>query len=164
MLRFAPVHYLTPRGFFRRAVELALASSSLSLAGVSFVHWQRAYRRIIDNPAAAIDKAKALALQCLEIDPSEPQGHWALGRAFLLLQDLSGWIDELRTVVSVNPNSVMSLYPLARSLTFAGELEQSTSVVREARSLSPFDPILFATTSLDAMNHSMLGAMRKRPA
>lgn len=156
MYRFAPVHLDHAERLFLRALEQA-PSIPGPLAGLSFVHWQRAFLGATADRAAEVAQARRFADACLESDPADPRGYWALGRVLVLEEDVEGSVIELRRAVSFNPSSIMSLYSLARSLHFTGDLEESKRIIGVARSLSPFDPLTFAITAVQALNYSMLG-------
>ena len=160
MLKFSMRHLEHASQYFHHALELA-PNSVCALSGMSFIHWQRAFLGNDAQRQAETQQALTHARKCVDINSADPQGHWALGRALLLQDDIEGSIQELELATELNPSSVQSLYALARSLTFSGDIETALAKTEAARSLSPFDPMLFAMTSLAAMNYCMLGEHAK---
>ncbi len=156
MYRFQPVNYDHAERFFRRSVNLEPAVPHAH-AGLSFVHWQRAFLGLTADRDGAIAQARVHAQHCLELDPRDPKGHWALGRVFVLQGDFGQSIDELQCAVDLNPSSIMGLYSLGRSLMLTGELDASNAMVDTARRLSPFDPMVFGFASVKAQNLALLG-------
>jgi cytochrome c-type biogenesis protein CcmH/NrfG len=82
MYRFTQRDYEEAERFFSLAAKLE-PNAPRAFAGLSFVHWQRAFLAISADREGAIRRATELAQHCLSLDPRDPQGHWALGRALL---------------------------------------------------------------------------------
>ncbi len=80
MFRFRPEHYEEAERYFLRSIELD-PTSPRPLSGLSFVHWQRAFLEISQDRAGEISRARELAEQAIGLDPRDPQGYNALGRA-----------------------------------------------------------------------------------
>src|SRR5690606_30285885 len=97
------------------------------------------------------------AEEALMLDPRDPLGHWALGRAYLLSQDLGQAVDELQIAVDLNPSSAVGQYSLAFALMQTGDSERSNDVVDKARRLSPYDMMTFAMYAVRAQNLAVLG-------
>ena len=91
------------------------------------------------------------------LDPRDPLGHWALGRAYLLSQDLGEAVTELEMAVQLNPSSAVGQYSLAFALMQTGDSERSNDVVDKARRLSPYDMMTFAMYAVRAQNLAVLG-------
>jgi tetratricopeptide (TPR) repeat protein len=157
MYKFRPEHYQEAERFFLRSIELEPASPR-PLSGLSFVHWQRAFLEISKDRAGEVKQAVDLAEQAIALDPRDPQGYNALGRAFLLSGDIEGAERELQRAVDLNPSFAIGQYSLGFSLNFAGLTEESQEAVTRAQRLSPFDPMRFAMMALKSMNLVRLGA------
>jgi TolB-like protein/Flp pilus assembly protein TadD len=157
MYKFRPEHYEEAEGFFLRSIELD-ASSPRPFSGLSFVHWQRAFLEISKDRSGEMARAMEFAETAIALDPRDPQGHHALGRAHLLAGDIEASERELQKAVDLNPSFAIGHYSLAYALYFAGLNEESQQAVSRAQSLSPYDPMRFAMLSLKAMSLISTGA------
>ena len=157
MYRFRPEHYEEAERYFLRSIELD-PSSPRPLSGLSFVHWQRAFLEISPDRAGEILRARALAEEAISLDPRDPQGYNALGRAHLLAGDFDGAERELQRTVDLNPSFAIGQYSLGFALQLAGLTEESQDAVNVAQRLSPFDPMRFAMLALKGRNLVALGA------
>jgi TolB-like protein/Flp pilus assembly protein TadD len=126
-------------------------------AGRSFVHWQRAFLELAPDRDAAVARAFAEARQSLALDPRDPQGHWVLGRAHILVGEFERAVDELRTTVELSPNFAHGQYSLAFALTYAGSSAEAIGAVERAHRLSPYDPMLFAFDAQRAILYTLGG-------
>jgi tetratricopeptide (TPR) repeat protein len=123
------------------------------------VHWQRAFLEISKDRAGENARATELAEEAIALDPRDPQGYHALGRAHLLSGDIEGSERELQKAVDLNPSFAIGQYSLARTLLFAGLAEESQEAANKAERLSPYDPMRFAILSTKAMNLLSFGAL-----
>src|SRR3546814_16851238 len=103
MYRFTPQDYEQAERYFELAARLD-PNSARAFAGLSFVHWQRAFFELSPDRAGEIARAFELALQSYSINPNEPLAHWALGRAPLLRGALAASIAELGAAQALKPN------------------------------------------------------------
>jgi TolB-like protein/Tfp pilus assembly protein PilF len=155
MYQFKPEHYQLAEECFRRSLELDPAAPR-AYAGLSFVHWQRAFLELSNAKASEIEKARTLAEESLAIDVRDPLGHWALGRAYLLDGRLDLAVSELDTAVTLNPSSAVGQYSLSYALMQTGNSALSNDIVSKARRLSPYDPMTFAMYAVRAQNLAFL--------
>ncbi|HEY8510241.1 MAG TPA: winged helix-turn-helix domain-containing protein [Steroidobacteraceae bacterium] len=156
MYRFTATDYVLAEQYFRRSIDLD-PRSPRAYAGLSFIHWQRAFLELAPDRAAEERSAIAFAEEALMLDPRDPLGHWALGRAYLLSQDLGQAVDELETAVQLNPSSAVGQYSLAYALMQTGASRRSNEIVDKARRLSPYDAMTFAMYAVRAQNLAVLG-------
>ena len=156
MYRFTPHDYDLAEECFKRSLQLD-PTTPRTYAGLSFVHWQRAFLELSPDKTSEIRKARAFAEQSLAIDPRDPLGHWALGRAYLLEDALDLAVDELEACVTLNPSSAVGQYSLSYALMQTGESVLSNDVVARARRLSPYDAMTFAMHAVRAQNLAFLG-------
>ena len=126
-------------------------------AGLSFLHWQRAFLENATDRRDEISKALDFARQSVSLDALDPLGHWALGRANILEGAYSEAVEELETCVSLNPNFAVGQYSLAFGMTFTGQRAGSLAAVARARRLSPYDPMTYAFMSQLAVIHALEG-------
>jgi TolB-like protein/Tfp pilus assembly protein PilF len=160
MYQFKPEHYDLAEQFFNHSLALDPAAPR-AYAGLSFVHWQRAFLDLSRDRVAEVAKARRFAEDSLAIDPRDPLGHWALGRAYLLDGQLDVAVDELETAVSLNPSSAVAQYSLSYALMQTGESALSNEIVSRARRLSPYDAMTFAMYAVRAQNLAFLGSPRE---
>ena len=156
MYKFRAEHYEEAERYFRRSIELD-PSSPRPFAGLSFVHWQRAFLELRPDRAGEIARARELAEEAIALDPRDPQGYHALGRAYHIAGDLTASERELQNAVDLNPSFALGHYSLAFSLFFGGLTEESLNSVSRAQRLSPYDPMGFAMSALKAMDLARIG-------
>lgn len=156
MYRFTAADYELAEQFFRRSIELD-PRSPRAYAGLSFIYFQRAFLELTEKRSVEEQRAINFAEEALMLDPRDPLGHWALGRAYLLSQDLGDAVDELETAVQLNPSSAVGQYSLAFALMQTGDSLRSNDVVDKARRLSPYDMMTFAMYAVRAQNLALLG-------
>jgi TolB-like protein/DNA-binding winged helix-turn-helix (wHTH) protein len=156
MFRFTPEGYVEAERLLQQAMTLDPNVPRVH-AGLSFVHWQRAFLGISQDREGEIQQAFDYANQALLLDPREPQAYWALGRAFLLRQDLDQGIQEIRRSVELNPNFAMGHYSVAFARMLAVDNKASEADVLNARRLSPYDLMNFAMLAVQAINATLLG-------
>lgn len=143
MYRFTPGDYEQAERYFELTTRLD-PNSSRAFAGLSFVHWQRAFFELSPDRAGEIRRAFELALQSYSINPNEPLAHWALGRAHLLRGEMAESIAELGAATALNPSFAVGQYTLGFALMQAGDTVHSIQMADKARRLSPYDPMSFA--------------------
>jgi TolB-like protein/tetratricopeptide (TPR) repeat protein len=131
--------------------------ASRVFAGLSFVHWQRAFLEVGSDRAGEIARTFEHARHAVALDPRDPQGHWALGRAFLLEGDVEQAVEELKAAVDLNPNFAIGQYSLAFGLSFGDDSARAFERVAKARRLSPYDPMTYAFLAVRAFLHAMQG-------
>ena len=156
MYRFTPKGFDHAEHFFRRSLELD-PKAPRAYAGLSFIHWQRAFLELTGDRVTQERLALELAHRSLAADPRDPLAHWALGRAYLLQNDLDQAVDELEQSVAINPSSAVGQYSLAYSLMQLGEPTRSLDANGKARRLSPYDAMTFAMYACYASNLKLVG-------
>jgi TolB-like protein/Tfp pilus assembly protein PilF len=156
MYRFTPKDFDRAEHFFHRSLQLD-PKAPRAYAGLSFIHWQRAFLELTGDRATEERLALERAHQSLAADSRDPLGHWALGRAYLLQNDLDQAVDELEQSVAINPSSAVGQYSLAYSLMQQGETTRSLEANGKARRLSPYDAMTFAMYACYASNLKLIG-------
>jgi TolB-like protein/Flp pilus assembly protein TadD len=156
MYRFTPKDFDTAEHFFQRSLALD-PKAPRAYAGLSFIHWQRAFLELTRDRVTEERLALELAQQSLAADPRDPLGHWALGRAYLLQSDLEQAVDELDVSVGINPSSAVGQYSLAYVLMQLGDTTRSLAANDKARRLSPYDAMTFAMYACYAANLKLVG-------
>jgi TolB-like protein/DNA-binding winged helix-turn-helix (wHTH) protein len=156
MYRFTPADYEQAQKFFELSLQLD-PDSSRALAGLSFVHWQRAFLEISADRPGEVQRAHELAQQSVALNPRDPLAHWALGRAYLLRGEIDDSIAELSTSAALNPSFAVGQYTLGFALMHAGDLTQGIAMADKARRLSPYDPMSFAMIGVRAFSLALAG-------
>jgi DNA-binding SARP family transcriptional activator len=141
MYRFTRADNDAAQGFFEQAVSLD-PTFSRAHAGLSFTHWQNAFQGWADREPEIV-RALEAARRGMLADDRDPAVHWAQGRALWLrgLHDQS--VLELAQAVDLSPNFAQGHYSLAFVQAQAGDPLAAIAATDRARSLSPFDPLLF---------------------
>jgi TolB-like protein/DNA-binding winged helix-turn-helix (wHTH) protein len=156
MYRFTPADYEQAQRFFELSIRLD-PNSSRTLAGLSFVHWQRAFLEISPDHAGESEQALELARQSVSLNPRDPLGHWALGRAHLLRGDMSESLVELTASTALNPSFAVGQYTLGFALMHTGDTVHSIERADRARRLSPYDPMSFAMIGVRGFSLALRG-------
>ena len=156
MYRFTSADYEQAQRFFELSARLD-PDSSRALAGLSFVHWQRAFLEISADRNGEMQRAFDLAQQSVSLNPREPLAHWALGRAYLLRGEVTESIEELSTTTALNPSFAVGQYTLGFALMHAGDTARSVEMADNARRLSPYDPMSFAMIGLRGFSLALTG-------
>jgi len=143
MYRFTSDNNQEAQKFFTRAIALD-PTFSRSYAGLSFTHFQNAFLRKTGEHEREIALALDTAGHALEADPSDPAGHWAMGRALWLRRELEGAITALNQSVRLSPSYALAYYSLAMVHCQMGDPTRAVEAADMAAHLSPLDPMLFA--------------------
>ena len=126
-------------------------------AGLSFVHFQKAFMRQSDDLAGEIDLARRFALRGLELDPIDPFVNFAMGRTYWLEGDLESSLAWLERATSISPNYAQGIYARAWTESLAGRGLEGRRHVDLAMRLSPLDPLYYAMLATRAFTHMVLG-------
>ena len=143
MYRFTNESNREAQTFFHRAIALD-PTFSRSYAGLSFTHYQNAFVLKTREREQEIALALNTAGQGLEVDPSDPAAHWAMGRALWLRRDQEGAIAALDRATRLSPSYASAHYSLAMVHCQIGDPERAVEAADTAALLSPLDPMLFA--------------------
>jgi TolB-like protein/Tfp pilus assembly protein PilF len=133
----------TARQLFLKAVGDDPAFSG-AFAALSFTHFQRAFLQYSDNLDGEIDSALAFAEKSLDLDPRNPRGHYAYGRACMLGRKPDACIEALETSLLLEPSFAQGFYTLGLVQSQAGDPEEAIRNLDRASELSPVDPLQFA--------------------
>jgi TolB-like protein/DNA-binding SARP family transcriptional activator len=155
MYRFNRADNDRARHFFEVAVRLD-PTFARAHAGLSFTHFQNAFQGWAQREQET-DKAFAAASQSLMVDDQDPAAHWAMGRALWLRGELDQSVFELERSVDLSPNFAHAHYTLAFVHSQGGDPKAAVRFSDHSRSLSPFDPMLFAMFGARAMALMRLG-------
>jgi len=159
MYRFDKAENEQARQFFEMALRLD-PTFARAYAGLSFTHWQNAFQGWAER-APEIERAYVVAEQSLMADDRDPAAHWAMGRALWLRRQPDQSIAELEQAVELSPNFALAHYNLAFVSSTTGDPLEAVPSSDHARSLSPFDPMLFGMYGARAMALVRLGRFQE---
>lgn len=152
MYRFNLTDNAVAGDLFARAIALD-AGFARAHAGLSFVHFQKAFLRQTDDTAAQIALARRSAERGFELDPLDPFVNFTLGRSYWLEGDLDTSLSWLERATAISPNYAQGIY--ARAWTES--LSERGAAAREhadlAMKLSPLDPLHYAMQGTRAFAH-----------
>ncbi len=127
-----------------------------SRAGLSCVHWLRAFLELTDDRDGEIERCLEFAQQSIELDARDPLSHWALGRAYHLCSDFDRSGHEFEIATDVNPNFALAIFARAFAMMHVGDCEKSNTLLQDAHRLSPYDTMTYAMLGVMAVNNAML--------
>lgn len=156
MHRFSKDSFTQAEHFFEKATEID-PNTPRAFAGLSFVHFQRHFLGLVADQEEALQRAFQFAEHSIALDPKDPLGHMALGRALLMRREYDHSIDELQMSIELNPNLAPAQFSLSRTLMAAGISQEGIEAADVARRLSPNDPMRFAMLSVRANCLAQLG-------
>jgi len=154
--RFNSADNETARQLFTEAVEGDPAFSN-AYAALSFTHFQRAYLLYSQWTQEEIRTALSFAERCLDLDPRNPRGHYAYGRACMLDNRPEASLEALDTSLRLEPGFAQGRYSLGFVQAQCGDPEVAIRNLQRAVELSPIDPLVFAMISSQAFCHMRLG-------
>jgi TolB-like protein/Tfp pilus assembly protein PilF len=155
--------YLKGRFFWYRRTEEALSASltyfeqaieldpeyAAAYDGVADVYALLALRGIL--PAeVAFQKAKAAALQALQIDDGLAEAHASLAHVRLHDWDWAGLEEEFLRALDLNPGFAMAYGWYSEYLMAMGRAEECIAITRRAQQADPVSPVI-ATTLATAL-------------
>jgi len=154
MYRFNKSDNDVATGLFRRAIAME-PEFARAYAGLSFTHFQNAFLRYVDDADSA-KLAQRYAADCLERDPLDPFGHFTMGRAHWLSDDLEGSLPWLERANTLNPNYAQARYSTGWAEALLGSTDASQHNIAAALVLSPIDPFVYAMLGVRALSHLTL--------
>jgi len=126
-------------------------------AGLSFVHFQKAFMRQTDDVAGAIKLSRESAQRGVDIDPLDPFVNFTMGRSYWLEADLDRALAWIERAVSLSPNYAQGLYARAWTEAIACRAAEGRRDLDMAMRLSPLDPLYYAMLSARGFTHMVEG-------
>ena len=156
MYRFNRVDNASAAGLFERALALdpCLARAH---AGLSFVHFQKAFMHYADDVAEAAAVARRSSERAVELDPLDPFVNFTMGRTYWLDGDLETSLSWLERATRLSPNYAQGIYACGWAEALAGQALRGREHVDTAMRLSPLDPLHYAMQATRAFTHLALG-------
>jgi len=103
------------------------------------------------DPDHDLDLGMMAGRQAIRLDAKDPVGYFAIGRIQMMQGEHDASIASLRKAVDLNPSFSQAYHGLSMVLTLSGETDEARTVGLEVERLSPRDPILWATTIVQAL-------------
>ena len=131
--------------------------ASRVLAGLSFVHWQRAFLEIVCDRSGATRKAFDCARHSVALDPPRSEG--ALGSRPRILASRGDRAGRGGTRSRGRPQSEFCARAIfvAFGLAFGNDSARGFDHLAKARRLSPYDPMTYAFLAVRAALHGLHG-------
>jgi TolB-like protein len=143
-------------GLFQRALARD-PGFARAHAGLSFVHFQTAFMRYVDDVAGEAGEARRFATLALELDEMDPFVNFVMGRSYWLTGDLDGGLPWLERATALCPSYAQGIYARAWTETLAGRAEEGRGHVDLAMRLSPLDPLFYAMLGTRGFTHLLEG-------
>jgi TolB-like protein len=156
MYKFRKDEWEQAEHWFSRSIEME-PGVSRAYAGLSFVHFERAFLNLGKDRAGQIHKALDYAQQGVALDARDPMAHWALSRAHLLRGELEESKGAVETSIMLNPSFAIAQYSRGWVGLQLGENQVCHDRIGFARRLSPFDPLKFAMLGVLGLNLALMG-------
>ncbi len=143
----------------RTALELFEQSSAAdpkfapAYAYYAYCCYQFVILGLAENPDAYLQEGLESAKKALQCDDRDAISYFAIGRIHMMLGDHDASIAALRKSIELNPCFAQAYHGLGFALSLAGELEESKLTTRQAVTMSPRDPMMWAFTVVHALTY-----------
>jgi TolB-like protein/Flp pilus assembly protein TadD len=107
---------------------------------LAFARVHEFINRWVDDPAAALDEARALAEKAVALAPRDSECHWSLGVALMWGREHDRALAEARTCIALEPSSVLGHSLLGSALVYAGAPAGALEALAAAMRLDPHYP------------------------
>lgn len=126
-------------------------------AAMSLNHFSRAFLNTTPDPGEDIQLALEHAQHSLHLDSRDAMGHWSLGRALFLDSQHDLALVSLDRSLQANSNYAQGHYARGFIGVHCGLPVEAAPNLANAQRLSPFDPLLFAMKSSQALSFMLQG-------
>lgn len=126
-------------------------------AAMSLNHFSRAFLNTTPDPSENIQLALEHAQHSLYLDSRDAMGHWSLGRALFLDNQHDLALVSVDRSLQANANYAQGHYARGFIGVHCGLPVDAAPNLATAQRLSPFDPLLFAMKSSQALSFMMQG-------
>jgi TolB-like protein/DNA-binding SARP family transcriptional activator len=126
-------------------------------AAMSLNHFSRAFLNTTPDPSENIELALEHAQHSLQLDSRDAMGHWSLGRALFLNNQHDLALVSADRSLQANANYAQGHYARGFIGVHCGLPVDASPNLATAQRLSPFDPLLFAMKSSQALSFMMQG-------
>lgn len=136
LYRYTPKYYSEAAAMFEKSIALDpnYIPPYWGLAIVLFTTYLNDWD---DATVELLERGRRLALTAIEIDPTDPQGHWALALANLWMQDLDGAIEASELAVALGPSNAEAFAIRGYILSYASRPIDAIESLEIAMRLNP---------------------------
>lgn len=127
------------RQLYRKSIQLD-PSYPGAWGGLAWTYFLESWFGWGASREAALKEAATLAQKTMDLNPERPRTFGLLGSLSLMAGDHATAIEFGEKAVALSPNGADVTALLALSLTYAGELERSAELAKQAMRLSPYYP------------------------
>ncbi len=93
-----------------------------------------------DDIDATLERGRQLASRAVELDPSDPQGHWALAYGRLWRRDLAGALEAIERAAVLGPNNAEVHATRGYILSYASRPAEAIESLKTSMRLDPQHP------------------------
>ena len=93
-----------------------------------------------DDTEATLQRGRRLASRAVELDPSDPQGHWALAYGRLWTRDLAGAIEAIERAAALGPNYAEAYASRGYILSYGSRPADAIESLEKSMRLDPQHP------------------------
>ena len=137
---------------FEQAIALQ-PDFARAYAGLSSTEYYKARTHYTNDYAACAKACRSYAEKSLDLEPLDPYGNYAMGRAFTTTGDNEQAMSWYSRTLSIRPNYAQCLYSVALTDTLSERAEEGRESIDHALALSPLDPFLCAMYSVRVFSH-----------
>ncbi|UVC10204.1 tetratricopeptide repeat protein [Rhizobium sp. TH2] len=109
-------------------------------AQMAFIHANGYIMASSDDPDKSLERALEIATRAVEMDPDEPQAHFALSVAATWSRDLDRALVEARCCLALSPNSAEGHLAMGNVLKFSGDPSGALEILDAYVRLDPLCP------------------------
>ncbi|MEM8548217.1 MAG: winged helix-turn-helix domain-containing protein [Pseudomonadota bacterium] len=157
MYRFRSQDADKAESLFRKAIDLE-GKLPRPFAGLSFVHYERAFLNLDHNRKRSLRRALDYASEAIAIDPADPMGYWAMSRALFLSGKIADAFDSVNQATQLNPSYATAQYFSGWLAMQLGKHQDGLMRIDLSRRLSPHDPLIYGMLGVSALALALLGS------
>lgn len=152
MFRFTPHDNAQAAHYFSQAINQD-KQFARAYAGLSFTRFQDAFLGYTADTRLAIEDARRLAEQSVDLDPLDPFTNYNMGRSFWLNGEADAGLGWLERSVALSPSFAQGHYSRAFCEIMQGKSDRALENTELALHLSPLDPLLYANYAIKAFSY-----------
>jgi len=156
MFRFTPDDNSQAAHSFSQAINQD-GRFARAYAGLSFTRFQDAFLRYDNDVDKAVNDARRLAEQSVELDSLDPFTNYNMGRSFWLSGEAEIGLGWLERSVALSPNFAQGHYSRAFCEVMQGQIQPALENTERSLNLSPLDPLLYGNYAIKSFGYLRLG-------
>ena len=139
LLRHKPGDNVEAKKLYERSTELD-SDFITAHAGLAITLYTSYLNGWNDDAEATLQRGLQLASRAVELDPSDPQGHWALAYGRLWTRDLAGALEAIERAVALGPNYAEAYATRGYMLSYASRPAEAIESLKTSMRLDPQHP------------------------